>query len=179
MEITLADQYYLKAVNSYPWKIADALENLNYALSYDDSHAQAWCLHGIVHMYSLKNYREAQASFDNALKSDMDYVDTYKHLTLLKIWKGEIEKAYKIISYAVKVEAMDKSTILGLKALIMEVQGRYVDAEGVLDSAKLLSINCETIEWLDKISSRIKTKKKRRKKMIKRQKQVERKPVKN
>lgn len=167
MGITLADQYYLKAANSYPWKIADALENLNYALSYDDDHAQSWCLHGIVHMYSLKNYREAQASFNNALRSDMGYVDTYKHLTLLKIWKGEIEKAYKIIDYAIKVDAMDKSTILGLKALVMEVQGRYEDAEGILNSAHLLSINCDTIDWLNTISTRIKTKKKQRKKIAK------------
>lgn len=164
MEITLADQYYLKAAVAYPWRIADALENLNYALSYEDEHAQAWCLHGMIHMYSLKNYKKAQASFNNAMSSDLNYVDTYKHLTLLKIWIGEIEKASKIIDYAIKVEAMDKSTILGLKAMILEVQGKFKEAEGILKSARLVSLNCETIEWLNTISKRIKTKKKDRKK---------------
>ena len=168
MEITLADQYYLKAASAYPYEIADALENLNYALSYSEDHAQAWCLHGIIHMYSLKNYREAQASFNNALKADMGYVDTYKHLTLLKIYKGEIDKAYKIIDYAIKVEAMDKSTILALKAIVMEIQGRHDDAIGILNSAKLLCINVDTMQWLDTITNRIKTKRKLSKKIAKR-----------
>ena len=165
MEMTLADQYYLKAANSYPWQIADALENLNYALSYDDDHAQAWCLNGIVHMYNLKDYGEAENSYNNALRSDMGYVDTYKHLILLMIWKGELARADKIIDYAFKVVAMDKSTILAMKAMTMEVQGRYADAEGILNSARLISLNCATVDWLDTIADRIKTKKKLRKKM--------------
>ena len=170
MAITLADQYYLKAATAYPWEIADALENLNYALSYEDEHAQSWCLHGIIHMYNLKNYAEAEASFNQALQADLNFVDTYKHLTILKIWLGEIDKAHKIIEYAVKVKAMDKSTILGLKSMILEIQGRYKDAEGILTTARLLSLNCDTINWLNMISNRIKAKKKEFKKLRKQSK---------
>jgi len=168
MEITIADQYYLKAAVSYPWNIADALEQLNYALSYDDEHAQSWCLQGMIHMYSLKNYEKAQVAFDMALQSDMKYVDTYKHLTLLKIWKGEIERANKLIDFAINVEAMEQSVILGLKAMVLEVQGRYSDAEGILETARLVSLSCDTMSWLNKISKRIKTKKKQSKKQRKR-----------
>ena len=100
----------------------------------------------------------------------MNYVDTYKHLTILKIWLGEIDKAHKIIEYAVKVKAMDKSTILGLKSMILEIQGRYKDAEGILTTARLLSLNCDTINWLNMISNRIKAKKKEFKKMRKQSK---------
>lgn len=167
MEITLADQYYLKAAASYPWNIAQALEKLNYALSYDDEHAQSWCLQGMIHMYSLKNYEKAESAFNVALRSDLNYVDTYKHLTLLKIWKGEMEKARKLMDFAIKVEGMEQSVILGLKAMVLEVQGGYKDAEEILKTARLLSMNCDTMDWVDKISKRIKTKKKQHKKSVK------------
>lgn len=39
METTLADQYYLKALDSFEWCSSEALESLNYALSHDDEHA--------------------------------------------------------------------------------------------------------------------------------------------
>ena len=167
MEITLADQYYLKALNSYPWRIADALENLNYALSYDEDHAQAWCLQGMVHMYSLKNYAEAQAAFSKSIRADLNYVDAYKHLTLLKIWKGEADKAYRLIDYALKLESMDRAVILGLKAMALEIQGRYKTAAEILDTAKLLSLDCDTISWLNKNQKRVKAKIKQRNKIAK------------
>jgi len=170
MEITLADQYYLKAAVSYPWNIAEALEQLNYALSYDDEHAQSWCLQGMIHMYSLKNYDSAQTAFNMALRSDLNYVDTYKHLTLLEIWKGDIKKARKLIDYAFQVEVMEKSTILGLEAMVFEIQGRFKDAERILETARLISISCDTMSWLNKISKRIKTKKKNCKKLAKQSK---------
>ena len=167
MKITLADQYYLKAANFYPWRIADALENLNYALSYDEDHAQAWCLQGMVHMYSLKNYAEAQAAFNKSIRADLSHVDAYKHLTLLKIWKGETERAYKLIDYALKLESMDRAVMLGLKAMAMEIQGRYKTATDILDTAKLLSLDCDTISWLNKNQKRVKAKAKQRKKLAK------------
>ena len=167
MEITLADQYYLKAMNSYPWRIADALENLNYALSYDENHAQAWCLQGIVHMYSLKNYSEAQAAFNKSIRADLSHVDAYKHLSLLKIWKGETERAYKLIDYALKLEGMDRAVMLGLKAMAMEIQGRFKTATDILETAKLLSLDCDTINWLNKNQKRVKAKSKQQKKLAK------------
>jgi len=170
MEITLADQYYLKAEYAYPWRIADAIENLNYALSYDDDHAQSWCLLGMVHMYSLKDYNEAQRAFNEALRADLSFVDTYKHLTLLKIWKGETEKAYKLISYAVKITGMDRAVLLGLKAMAMESQGRYKTALDILQTASLLSLDCDTIKWLEKMEKRIKAKRKTLTKRLKRTK---------
>jgi len=39
MELTTADQYYLKASCSYPFDLESTIENLNYALSYDYEHA--------------------------------------------------------------------------------------------------------------------------------------------
>ncbi|MEN8119440.1 MAG: hypothetical protein ABFS35_03800 [Bacteroidota bacterium] len=33
MSITLADQYYIKAIDNYPYNLEESIENLNYALS--------------------------------------------------------------------------------------------------------------------------------------------------
>lgn len=167
MEITLADQYYLKASVDYPWRIETALENLNYALSYEEEHAQAWCLQGEIHMYSLKNYKKAEISFNNALRSDLNYVDSYKHLILLKIWMGQHAKAFELIDYASNIEVMNQATMLGLKAMIFEVQGRFKAAQKILIKARLLSLDYDTIDWLKNISKRIKDKQKMHKKAIK------------
>ncbi|WP_224994460.1 OprD family porin [Cesiribacter sp. SM1] len=46
MAVSLADQYYIRALNCYPYSPEDVLENLNYALSHDGGHARANCLIG-------------------------------------------------------------------------------------------------------------------------------------
>jgi len=56
MELNQADQYYLKALDFYPNDFEFVLENLQYALSHDDEHAQSLCLKGQIFMFYLKEY---------------------------------------------------------------------------------------------------------------------------
>ena len=48
MGLSIADQYYVKAFDNYPFEIENTVENLSYALSYDEHHVQANCLMGQV-----------------------------------------------------------------------------------------------------------------------------------
>ena len=69
MDLTLADQYYLKAVDNYPYCREFVVEKLNYAVSCDDEHLQALCLLGRLYMYELKEYRAALACLQKALQT--------------------------------------------------------------------------------------------------------------
>ena len=74
MGTTLADEYFLKAWSNYPFCAEDALEPLNYALSFDEEHAPSLCLMGRLQMEILKNFKTAKHYFECALLADSDYV---------------------------------------------------------------------------------------------------------
>ena len=158
MDLTLADQYYLKAVDSYPYCREYVIENLNYALSYDDEHARALCLLGRLYMYELKEYRAALACLQKALQSDMDYPDTYKYLSLLKIWLSDYDGALKLIRRGMQVEGMDIATLMILKSLISECKGELDHAKTLLEKAQMCSIDQDLIDRIDQHLKRVKRK---------------------
>lgn len=158
MDMTVADQYYLKAATAYPYNTDEVLENVSYALSYEENHPQAWCLLGVVHMYKMKDYTAAEYAFERAIQSDSQYHETYKYLGLLKIWIGDTTGAQKIIDFAIKLKGIDKGSMVALSAILWEVRGKYLKAKKLLDQAKMLSINCESIEWIEQQKKRVKSK---------------------
>lgn len=158
MDVNTADQYYLKALAEFPYDLESVIENLNYTLSYDEEHTQAYCLLGLVNMYAMKDYRKAESCFEKALQCDLSYPDTYKYFSLLKIWLGEMEQANKIINYGLKVKGMDQAALLKYKALAHECIGEFDQAKNVLKQAKLHAIDNCKLTAIDDCLSRIKTK---------------------
>lgn len=98
MGFSVADQYYLKAENNYPYEMDKVVEQLLYALSSDNEHCQSNCLMGKVYMYQMKQYDKAEHYFNQSIQADMSYPEAFLHLSLLKIWQREYDKATKIIS---------------------------------------------------------------------------------
>ena len=160
MELTLADQYYLKALDHYPYDMEFTIENLNYAISYDEEHAPAKCMLGRVYMYYIKDYDAAARSFYEALAADMNYPDTYKYYSLLRIWEGSYDKASLIIERGVKVNGMDISMLMIHKALIHEYKREWRSAKIVLKRAKLISIDHKPLSHIDLVLKRVKNKSK-------------------
>ena len=158
MDLNQADQYYLKAADYYPYNLEFAIENLNYALSYDDEHPSANCLSGMIYMYHLKDFEKAAKCFYNSLSGDINYPETYKHYSLLRLWQGEYERAQKIIDRGMHVRGMDKTALLILQSIKHEWQGDFSEAKKVLLRAKLMSIDSDKIEQIDASISRIKSK---------------------
>jgi len=158
MDLNLADQYYLKASNYYPYNLEFTIENLNYALSYDDEHPSANCLSGMIYMYHLKDFEKAADRFYAALKSNINYPETYKHYSLLRLWEGEFDRAQKIIDRGMQVRCMDKSSLLIIQSIRYEWEGNFKEAKMILLRAKLLSVDNEKIEEIDSYLSRIKDK---------------------
>lgn len=158
MELTLADHYYLKASECYPFCLDSTVDNLNYAISNNGEHTQSLCLLGRVYMYNLKNYDMAISCFQEAIRSDLNYPDTYKYLSLLQIWLGEYAAANKLIDYALKVKGINKASMLVMRSNIYEYQGDLKVAQTALERAKLYSIDFDTIELIDLHLTRVKGK---------------------
>lgn len=167
MSISIADTYFLKALSNYPWNVDEVTENLNYALSYDDGHAQAYCLMGRLHMEILKDFKEAEFYFEQAIINDLHYVDTYKWFSLLKIWTGEFDKARKIIAYGLKIKGMDRAILIHRKALISEASGHNIAAQKHMAYAMRCSLSDTHVTFFKDEISRIQDKVKATKKLEK------------
>jgi len=158
MSISIAVQYYLKALDNYPYDIEIVVENLNYALSYDSDHAQSNHLMACVQMYILKQYDLAVEYFDQALIGDLNYPDTYKNYSKLMLWLGEYEKANKLIDFGLKIKGMDRKSLLINKATIYELKGDFKAAKKVLRDIKMYCLDESATTHIDGELSRIKTK---------------------
>lgn len=158
MSLTIADQYYLKAVDFYPYDLEQATEALNFALSYDNEHCQANCLMGRLHMEVLKNFDTAEQYFEAAIVSNLQYVDTYKYFSLLKIWKGEFSQAMRIIEYGLKVKGMDIACLIQRKALIYEAKGFLELSKSHIEVAMASSVKEEYVSFFENEITRLKKK---------------------
>lgn len=169
MELTLADQYYLKAVDNFPYELSEVLENLNYALSYDENHCQANCLMGQVFMYHLKQFEKSEFYFNQAMQADLTYPDTIKYLSLLKIWLCEFDQALKIIKFGMSVKGMNIAILLTHKALVYECQGQLNDCKKTLLHAENNCFDTQGLEYVQTHLKRVNAKIKRIKKASKKE----------
>lgn len=169
MNLSLADQYYLKAMNNFPYALESVVENLQYALSYDDEHHQATCMMGQMQMYLLKDYEQAKQCFEKALYLQPHYTDAYKHLCLLLIWLGQYNKADQLILKALDCPGMDHCTMLRLMGMSQEYQGQFRMAKKIYKKAALIAVHFSCVHHIESDISRVKKKldQSKRKKKIK------------
>ncbi len=132
MGISLADQYYLKALDNYNYDIAEVIENLNYALSYNSSHADANCLMGRVYSELIYNADLAIQYFEQALSYDLTNIEVIRCYTRLLIIHGEYAKAKKMVDYGYAVKGVSKAMLMHYEALIAEHQKNYIEAKKIL-----------------------------------------------
>ena len=164
MSITIADTYYLKALDLYPYELDQVTEALNYAIGYDNEHAGANYLLGILYMYQLGKYGEAETHFEKALASDINHTGTYYSYTDLLIQSGEHERAVKLIKYAYKIKGINTSRMRQREGIIAEIKGNLCKAKKYMKSAYETSYRKHEREFLknelDRIKSKLKSKKK-------------------
>ena len=158
MSITLADQYFLKALDNYEYDIELSVESLNYALSYNESHAAANCLLARILMEKLKDFPCAMHCFEMALLEDPDYVETYKYYSMLLIWMGDFKKAERIIETGMGKTGMPKLIMMQRKATLLETQGKINLAILELKRGRLLSTSTFDFEYFDNELKRLKKK---------------------
>lgn len=157
---TLADQYYIKALDQYPFNLEESIENLNYALNYNKEHAGANYLMGKLHREQLNNLAKAEEFYSIALAYNPNDVNVCMDYTLLFIILKEFNKAEKLIAYAQKLKGIDISRILCFKGLIFEYKQKYSKAISFYKKAILEAYNEDCIRELNTDIKRVKTKKK-------------------
>lgn len=177
MGFSVADQYYLKAQDNYPFELEKAIEQLLYALSSDPDHCQSNWLLGQLYMYQMNQFDKAEYYFNQAIQANMTYTDAFRHLCLLKTWTGEYEQVLKIIDYTLQFQDMNQWVFYVYKAIAFEHTGRISQSLQVMDQA----LNCCLIptdiaiikQQINRIKAKIKRYKKRKKKALAKVKKAE------
>jgi tetratricopeptide (TPR) repeat protein len=160
MGTQMANDYYLKALDSYPYDLQEFLENINYALSYDEDHADAHCLMGQFYKDQLYKFDDARYHFERALVTDMNHVMTYYHYIYLCIITEDFERGIKLIRLAEKIAGINKATLFHREALLYEQKENYKKATKLLDKALVTTIYTNDADFFKAELTRLKAKKK-------------------
>ena len=157
---TIADQYYIKALDQYPYSLEEAIENLGYALSHNNEHPGANYLMGKLHQEQMNNYIKAEEYYLRAMAGNPEDINVCMAYIMVLIILKEYNKAQKLIEYANKLKGVDLSRTLSLQALIHEYQRDYDGALSLLKQSRLEVYNDDCMTHLNNEIKRVKTKKK-------------------
>lgn len=160
----LLDKYLFQALDAYPYDLEEAVESLNYALSYDENNATALGLMGEIYAEQLKNYEAAKEYYQKALAADIFAVNIYPKYINVLLWNEDYAEAEKLIDYALTVKGTDKGILYVKKAIYYEQKRDYKKALKCLKSAKSYAYNNYFINDLKEEETRIKDKMPKKKK---------------
>ncbi len=158
MALTLADQYYLKALDDYDYDLEVVVENLGYALGYDSEHAGANHLMGKLYMEKFRKFDLAEEYFIASLASEPSNVDACESYSRLLIRTGKFPEALKLIRYASGLSGAVISKFLQLEALVHELQKDFGKAKELLQAAVLESYDSHYIYFLNQEIDRVEKK---------------------
>jgi len=158
MSLSLADQYYAKALDEYPYNLEDFVENLTYALSYDADHVGANSLMARFYQEKMRDMAKAEFHYQAALSSDPANSRVCLDFALLYIVNQEFEKADKLLKYAQQLKGTEMAMWFRLKGLYFEYQKDYKRAKKNFKKAIFEAMDGEIIEFLKGESDRVETK---------------------
>ena len=151
----LADNYFLKALDQYPYNLPEFLESIDYALSYDEHHVEAHCLMGRFYMDQLNQFDRATYHFDMALANDNHHMNTYYWYIRLAILIQDHDKALKLITFARQLKGVCQASLLHREAVIKEQKGDLKGAKKLIDEALLITIWNNDIDFFKAEKTRI------------------------
>lgn len=165
MAITIADKYYLKAVEGYPYELEKSIESLQYALSYNEEHVEALLLMARLYFEQFEDFEKAESFLEDALAIDPKHIHVGMAFAYLNIIRRKFGKAKKMLDYLGLLKETDKASLFELGALSLEYQQRYSEALFLLKRARIEAFNSHSLSCLDEAINRVKLKKKRLKKV--------------
>ena len=130
------NKYYFEALDYYPYNLSECLEALNYALSHDPEDADALCLMGRIHSEVLKDYEKAKEYFEEAMYFDIANINTPQYYICCLLNNEDLEKAEKLIDYALKIKGIDQSNLWFYRSLLSEKRGSFANALSFLKEAE-------------------------------------------
>ncbi|MCT4628528.1 hypothetical protein [Winogradskyella sp.] len=177
--MTLVNNYIFKALDAYPYDLEEAIEALNYALSYDEKNTMALCLMGRIYAETLYDYEKAKAIYAEALAENVNAFHIYPHYINLLLWNEDYGEAERFIDFALTVKGSDKAVLYYKKAILFEQQVCYKDALLQLKLVKRHTYNGSFMSDIDSAKSRIKDKMPKKKTSKKKAKDKEKSKKKN
>ena len=160
----LLDKYLFQALDAYPYNLEEAVESLNYALSYDEKNPIALCLLGQIYAESLKNYEVAKEYYQQALAEDMYALDVYPKYINVLLWNEDCTEAEKLIDFALTVKGTDKAMLQQQKGILFEQKKEYKKALKCFKLAKENAFNNYFINEIKEEETRVKNKMSKKKK---------------
>ncbi|SEL70605.1 hypothetical protein SAMN04487910_3119 [Aquimarina amphilecti] len=160
----LLDKYLFQALDAYPYNLEEAVESLNYALSYDDKNPVALCLMGQIYAENLRNYETAKEYYQQALAEDIYALDVYPKYINVLLWNEDYNEAEKLIDFALTLKGTDKAVLYMQKGILFEQKKAYKKALKVLKNAKVHTYNNYLISDIEGDEKRIKDKMPKKKK---------------
>ncbi len=154
----LLDKYLFQALDAYPYNLEEAVESLNYALSYDEKNPTALSLLGQIYAESLKNYEVAKEYYQQALAEDMYTLDVYPKYINVLLWNEDFNEAEKLIEFALTIKGTDKALLQLKKGILFEQKRKYKKALKCLKLAKENAFNNQFIDDIKEEETRIKNK---------------------
>lgn len=164
MAITLADTYYIKALDNYPYNLEEMLENINYALSYDDQHAEANTLMAKFYTYEVPKFELAKEYAHKAIGSDPLCVPAFGALAEILMHSGDIIELKNVVKYVCTLKEANIYYFKGILAQAYEENGKLKKAQKILKDAIQNCVYNHTLEVLENQLKRVDKKLKRGKK---------------
>ena len=158
MSLNLAEQYYLKAKDNYPYCMEEAMEQLNYALAYDPEHAGSNYLMGMVYWEQMDDLVKAEQYFELALASDPLHKDTYLSFASMLIMQRRFKQAKELLHVASNIPGICQASVLRDKAFIYEYMRNYKAALRLYQKAKFETYNEHFMDKLNEDMKRIQAK---------------------
>lgn len=144
----LNNKYYFEALDAYPYNLAECLEALNYALSFEPEDADALCLMGRLYHEQLRNFETAKLYFQEALQADLNSVSVPEFYIKCLLDNEDYDEAEKLIEFALKIKGIDKANILFYKSLLNEKRGDFKAALEMIAEAKKFCFNQGCTDFL-------------------------------
>ncbi len=166
----LLDKYLFQALDAYPYNLEEAVESLNYALSYDDKNPIALCLMGQIYAENLRNYEIAKEYYQQALAEDMYALDVYPKYIDVLLWNEDYKEAERLIDFALTLKGTDKAILYLKKGILFEQKKQYKKALKLLKIAKVHTYNNYFMSDIEGDEKRIKDKMPKNKKNPKKKK---------
>lgn len=158
MDMNTHNQYLFKALDCYPYELGEAVEALNYALSYEPENTQALFLMGKIYSNQLREPKTALHYFEEILSIDLEMHRVYPDYLYALLSLEEYEAAQRFLSFALTVKGSDKAQLRLIQGQLMEHLGQYKAARKALKLALQLGLNNDFRRFVKSELDRIKEK---------------------
>jgi tetratricopeptide (TPR) repeat protein len=106
----------------------------------------------------LKNYEKAKEFFEEAMMFDVSNVNTPQYYIACLIENEDFAEAEKLITYALKIKGIEKSTLVFYRAMISERRGSLKNALKFLKEAEKNAFTSCSLEMVNERKKFVKSK---------------------